>query len=62
METTTDEEAKAIIESLQRDVQEELNLHSSIMQVLREVTEFLECSLLNDISSTVSRELTLLIL
>nr|XP_024390005.1 bifunctional TH2 protein, mitochondrial-like isoform X3 [Physcomitrium patens] len=34
METTTDEEAKAIIESLQRDVQEELNLHSSIMQSL----------------------------
>jgi hypothetical protein len=33
MESTEDEDAKAIIDSLKRDVQEELTLHSSVMQV-----------------------------
>ena len=32
-ESTEDEEAKATIDSLRRDVQEELALHSSVMQV-----------------------------
>lgn len=34
MESTEDEDAKAIIDSLKRDVQEELTLHSSVMQSL----------------------------
>ena len=34
MDNTEDEDAKATIDSLKRDVQEELTLHSSVMQVL----------------------------
>lgn len=38
MESTEDEDAKATIDSLKRDVQEELTLHSSVMEVQLDLT------------------------